>query len=36
MGPLVAGGPIALLLKALNGNWRLIFLWVAFGGTVLT
>ncbi len=36
MGPLLAGGPIALILAALHGNWRLIFLCVALFGVILT
>lgn len=36
IGPLVAGGPIALMLKSVHGDWRLIFLWVALFGISLT
>lgn len=36
IGPLIAGAPIALLLKAVNNNWRLIFLGVALFGVSLT
>lgn len=36
IGPLVAGVPIALLLKAVHNDWRLIFLYVAIFGFVLT
>ncbi|MCP5492652.1 MAG: MFS transporter [Chlamydiales bacterium] len=36
IGPLVAGGPVALVLKAVDGNWRLIFLSVALFGVGLT
>lgn len=36
IGPLVAGVPIALLLNFFNGDWRLIFLWTAIFGIILT
>jgi len=36
IGPLVAGGPIAYVLKAVDGNWRVIFLWSAVFGFALT
>ena len=36
IGPLLAGGPIALTLEAVHGDWRLIFLGVALFGGVLT
>ncbi|GAB4187909.1 MAG: MFS transporter [Simkaniaceae bacterium] len=35
IGPLLAGGPTALLLNAVNGNWRLILLGVGFFGLAL-
>ncbi len=36
IGPLAAGVPIALLLETVDGNWRLIFLWVGLIGFMLT
>lgn len=36
IGPLVAGVPIALLLKSVHGDWRFIFLFVAIFGFILT
>jgi len=36
IGPLCAGGPIALAMEEVQGDWRKIFLWVAFFGLVLT
>jgi len=36
MGPLFAGAPIALMMRAVHGDWRIIFLWVALFGIVLT
>ena len=36
IGPLVAGGPVALILNTVDGNWRLIFSGVALFGVGLT
>lgn len=36
LGPLCAGAPIAVALKALNGDWRKLFFIVAIFGLVLT
>ena len=36
VGPMCASGPIALVLRATNGNWRLIYLFVALFGIGLT
>jgi len=36
VGPLCAGAPIAALLKSVDGDWRLVFLWVAFFGFLLS
>ncbi|MDN3505763.1 MAG: MFS transporter [Simkaniaceae bacterium] len=35
LGPLCAGAPIALMMEATKGDWRLIFLWVALFGICL-
>ncbi len=36
IGPLLAGGPTAILLEALHGDWRLILLWVGIFGVFLS
>lgn len=36
IGPLFAGGPTIYLLKKANEDWRLLFVWVAIFGFVLT
>ncbi|PIS02469.1 MAG: MFS transporter [Chlamydiae bacterium CG10_big_fil_rev_8_21_14_0_10_42_34] len=36
IGPLLAGAPIAILLKDLHNNWRIIFLFIAIFGAILT
>lgn len=36
IGPLAAGGPIAMLLEDFDGNWRLIFRFAAIFGFILT
>jgi MFS family permease len=36
IGPLLAGGPLAYILKKLNNNWRLIFDYLAIFGFILT
>lgn len=36
IGPLVAGGPVALAMSATGGDWRKIFLYVAGFGILLT
>jgi MFS family permease len=36
IGPLCAGAPIAYILKLVGGDWRTVFLWVAFFGFFLT
>ncbi|MBN2478782.1 MAG: MFS transporter [Parachlamydiales bacterium] len=35
IGPLLAGAPLALLMKEVNNNWRLIFLWLGVVGLLL-
>jgi len=35
LGPLFAGAPIALLLTKTEGNWRIIFFWVAVFGLII-
>ena len=36
LGPMFAGAPIAIAMKALNGRWRIIFLAVALVGFILS
>lgn len=36
LGPLVAGAPIAIMLQAVDGNWRIIFFGVALFGIGLS
>ncbi len=36
IGPLCAGGPTIYLLKKANEDWRLLFVWVAIFGFILT
>ena len=36
VGPLVAGTPVALLVKSAGGDWRIVFLGVALFGILLT
>jgi len=34
IGPILAGAPLALFVKAFNGNWRIIFIWLAIFGFI--
>ncbi|MCH9628045.1 MAG: putative sulfoacetate transporter SauU [Chlamydiales bacterium] len=36
VGPLLAGAPLAYLSEHLEGNWRLILVWIGLLGSVLT
>lgn len=36
IGPLFAGVPVIYMMNVLNNDWRLIFMWVAFFGVILS
>ena len=36
IGPLLAGAPLALLLKRFEGDWKIIFLWLGFIGVFIS